>query len=100
MLKKWQFVVLTGLSAAVLAAVLGNAWLQSRNRALQAELNGRAQFVQQSVQLEGLYKEIVKAIAELSLKNNDDQLKAVLNGQGITFSATAAGNPAAPAKPR
>jgi len=65
---------------------IANAVLFSRNRADQIEINGRAQFVQQSAQLENLFNEMVRALAELSARNNDEQLKALLQGVGITFT--------------
>ncbi|MFO1198006.1 MAG: hypothetical protein U1E86_13665 [Burkholderiaceae bacterium] len=92
------FAVLLGAVAIVLAIV--NAALFNGNRAAQADDNGRAQFIQQSVQLEGLYNEMVRALAELSARNGDEQLKAVLQGVGITFSVNgAAAAPGAPANP-
>ncbi len=83
----WSAVAL-GVVAIVLA--ITNAALFNGNRASQADINGRAQFIQQSVQLEGLYNEMVRALAELSARNNDDQLKALLQSVGITFSVNGA----------
>ena len=82
-----------GQAGITLAAALGlvlavaNMVLFEKNRALQAEVNSRAQYIQQSVQLEGLQREIVNAIASLALRNKDDALKTILSQQGITFKA-------------
>ena len=65
------------------------------NRAAQAEVSSRAQYVQQTAQLEPLYREMVKALADLSVRNNDVQLREMLAKQGITLSA----NPPAAAAP-
>ena len=81
-----QFWLTTGLGATALVLAIANAILFSNNRAAQIEVNGRAQFVQQSVQLENLFNEMVRALAELSARNGDEQLKAVLQGVGITFT--------------
>ena len=74
--------------AAALAVVLAftNMILFERNRSLQQEVSSRAQYIQQSVQLEGLHREIVNAIANLAVRNKDDALKTVLTQQGITFN--------------
>lgn len=80
-----------GQAGVTLAAALGlilalaNMVLFEKNRALQAEVSTRAQYIQQSVQLEGLQREIVNAIASLALRNKDDALKTILSQQGITF---------------
>jgi len=98
MLKSGEFLVLTAVGALALLATLANIGLVRSNRALQADANGRAQFVQQTVQLQGLYQEIVKAIADLSVRNKDEALKDVLTQEGITVSinptADGAGSPA------
>jgi len=56
------------------------------NRGGQIEVNSRQQYIQQSIQLEGLYREIVKALADLSIKNNDKQIRDMLASQGITVT--------------
>lgn len=60
------------------------------NRGLQAQVSARSQFIQQSIQLEALNREIVGALANLAVERNDDALKAVLTQHGITLN-TAAG---------
>ena len=88
MLKPWQFWSLTVV--AVVAAVLAvtNIVLYSQNRDTQADIGGRAQYVQQSVQLESLYREMVKALADLSVNKQDKALTELLARQGITVSVT------------
>jgi hypothetical protein len=56
------------------------------NRTLQAEVSGRAQYIQQTVQLEALIREIVTAIANLVTRNNDNALRTVLSQHGITIN--------------
>lgn len=86
MLKKWEFRFLTAVGVVTLLLVIVNAGLFLGNRSSQIEVNNRQQYVQQSIQLEGLYREIVKALADLSIKNNDKQIKDMLASQGITVS--------------
>ena len=96
MLKRSEFWILT-LLALVGAALAGtNMMLFQGNRAAQGEIGGRQQYIQQSIQLEGLYREMVKALADLSIKTQDGDLRTLLAGQGITISA---GPPSAPAAP-
>lgn len=101
MLKKWEFWFLTAVGAATLLLVIVNAVLFLGNRSSQIEVNNRQQYVQQSIQLEGLYREIVKALVDLSVKNNDKQIKDMLASQGITVTvggqgAAAGGDAASP----
>ena len=111
MLLRWQFAVLTVLGAVALALMLLNAGLFTLNRDVQTALGQRQQYVQQTVALESLYRDIVKALAELAVKGNDPQLIAILSAQGLSVtidgpagaaSATATAAPsttaAAPAK--
>jgi hypothetical protein len=88
MLKMWEFSILTGL--ALIGAMLAgaNTMLFQANRAAQADISGRQQYIAQSVQLEGLYREMVKALADLSIKSQDGDLRALLADQGISISVT------------
>lgn len=95
MLKAWEFWTLTIVALAAAALAAANMMMFTQNRAIQVEATGRAQFVQQSVQLEGLYREIVKALADLSVRNQDKALRDLLAAQGITVNAGAQPNPAA-----
>ena len=84
-LGRWQtWVTLAAALGVVLA--LTNMILFERNRTLQGEIGSRAQYIQQTVQLEGLHREIVNAIANLAVRNRDDALKTVLSEHGITIN--------------
>ena len=97
MLARWQFNTLIVLGILSLVLVLANATLFSLNRESQAEITQRQQFVQQSVALEGLYREIVKALAELGARSNDRGILDILAAQGL--NVTLSGAQAAPANP-
>jgi hypothetical protein len=88
MLRTWQYRVLTALGAVALLLVIANGVLFTQNRGAQAELNARQQYLQQTVGLESLYRDIVKALAELGAKNNDQQLLQMLAAQGINVTVT------------
>lgn len=85
-----QYWIVTLLAALCLAATAANAALSLRSRTAQAEVAQRQQFVQQSVQLEGLYKEIVRALAELAARNNDEDVRGMLQRHGISYSVNVA----------
>ncbi|MEO8304099.1 MAG: hypothetical protein ABI724_08260 [Betaproteobacteria bacterium] len=95
MLKKNEFLILTVLAAIGLVLAIANMVMFGQNRASQAEVSGRSQYIQQAAQLEPLYREMVKALGELAVRNNDTQLRDMLAKQGITVSV----NPNPPAAP-
>ena len=97
MLKKNEFWILTALAVIAVLLAVANMILFSQNRAAQAEVTGRSQYIQQAAQLEPLYREMVKAIGELAVRNSDTQLRDMLAKQGITLNAPMA--PPAPAAP-
>ena len=87
-MKEWQFWTLTGIGGLALIVVIVNIMLFMQNRSLQLEVNNRQQFISQSVPLEQLNKDIITALANLSVKNNDEDLKQLLATHGITVSVT------------
>ncbi|MCC7257727.1 MAG: hypothetical protein IT486_05100 [Gammaproteobacteria bacterium] len=95
MLNNNQFLVLTaaGALAIVLAAV--NGFLFTANRALQQQASERAQFIQQSIALEGLYREMVQGLADRGLRTRDEQVRDLLAAEGITLNFDAAPAPGA-----
>ena len=95
-LARWQTWVTIGaaLTPLLVAVDLG---LFERNRALQLELGGRAQVLQQGAQLETLKRELLNAIATLAVRSDDVALRAILAEHGIVPSAP--GTPSAPPGP-
>ena len=97
MLARWQFWVTT-IVALVAAATAAYAMVMSnQNRAAQNDFAGRGRFIQESIQLEGLYRETVKALADLSIRNQDKPLADLLTAQGITVTPPGATPPSAAA---
>ena len=74
---------LTPLAGLTLLLVLVNLLLSLGNRFLRLQVTERQQFLTQSIQLGGLHREIVTALASVAVKNNDEQLKNLLASQGI-----------------
>ena len=77
--------VLTGLAVLMLLLVLVNILVSLGNQSLRLEVNERQQFLAQSMQLEGLHREIITVLATVALKTNNDQLKSLLVSQGINL---------------
>lgn len=86
-MSKGQYWAATFLASACFLAMLTSLVLGYSNASARADVNQRQQFVQQSAQLEGLYKEIVRALAEMGARNNDGDVKAMLAKNGITYTA-------------
>jgi hypothetical protein len=95
---KTQFWITSTLAAASLLLVGGNVALAAMNRGLQGDIALRQQYVQQSVQLEGLYREIVRALAELGARHNDEDVRTLLARHGITYTVAPPPAAAAPRK--
>lgn len=85
---------LTATSILVAVLVLVNIGLFELNRRLQADVSARAQFIQQTGQLEALSREIVNAIATLAVRNNDAALRRILTQHGISLTGPASTEPA------
>lgn len=79
---RWQTLVTLGAAVGV-GLVLTNMILFIQNQALRDDVSSRAQYIQQTVQLGGIHREIVNAIANLAVRNKDDALKTILTQQGI-----------------
>jgi hypothetical protein len=77
--------ILTALGIVLLVLVLVDILLSLGNQSLRAEVNQRQQFLTQSIQLEGLHREIVTVLATVALKTNNDPLKSLLASQGINL---------------
>jgi len=94
MSSRMQSLLLHIIAWTVLALVIANIVLVQTNRGLARENVEKQQFIQGTVTLEALNKEIVNALVELSVKKQDDQLRALLAANGITFNVNPPANPA------
>ena len=97
MLKNNEYRLLSGLGILALVLVGVNIGLYFSNRSLTASVNARAAYIQQSIQIGNFRTGLAKDLAELVVKNHDDQLRAMLSGEGFTINqAPAAGTADAP----
>ena len=66
--------------------VVINISLAQGNRDIRKQVNQRQAFITQSLQLDKVNKQLVNAIAQLAVRNNDSALERVLSDQGITIN--------------
>lgn len=97
MLKGVQYWILVAIGAACLIAVVLNTVLSAGNDSHQREIALRNQYIQQSIQLQGLYQDMVRALANMSVRNKDPQLRDLLAKQGINVTVNPASAAPAPA---
>jgi hypothetical protein len=89
MLSKLEFWILTVLAVLVAVLIAVNMVLFGNNRQVQTEVNERALFIQQTVPLEALSRDIAVALAQLGARSQDEQIRALLSSLGITVSVNA-----------
>jgi hypothetical protein len=95
----WVHRLLLALSGITLVLVVAYIILAQNNRAMQAEVNQRQQFINQSIQLGRINETLIRALAANAEK--DEKLRDLLSQSGITINP-ATGAPekaAAPASP-
>lgn len=86
MLKRSQYLITLVIAGIAAVLVVTNMVIFLANRTTQGEVQTRAQYIQQTAQMEVLYRELVKALADLSVKNQDIQLRDMLAAHGITLT--------------
>lgn len=90
----WLLVVLAGLSAALAVA---NMVLFQDNRTKQTDVAGRQQFIQQTLPLEVLHRELLRALANLAMGDpQDSDLRKLLSGHGVSVKGDSSGSSTVP----
>ena len=84
----WLYWMTVGLSAAAGALIVAYIVLVQDNRTMQAEVNRRQQFINQSIQLGRVNEALIRALAAAAVSNNDDKLRDLLAENGITINAS------------
>jgi hypothetical protein len=87
-LHTWQWWVLTVCGIIVLVLIVTNMALFLGNRDKQININSRQQYIQQSLVLEGLNRDIINALANLAVRNKDGQIADLLTAHGITVTVS------------
>ena len=96
MLRPLQYGLICALAAACVVVVAINAGLYFTNRAAQAHVSARAQYIQQSQAIGALYQQIAKSLANVAVEHHDEEIKALLAGEGFTITPAPATRGAVP----
>jgi hypothetical protein len=91
----WLYWIAVGLSGLTLVLVVTYIVLVQENRSVQAEVNQRQQFINQSIQLGRVNEALIRALAAAALTSKDDRLRELLTQNGITINAAGEAVPAA-----
>jgi hypothetical protein len=89
--EEWLYRVTVGLAGFALILVVAYIVLVQDNRSVQAEVNRRQQFINQSMQLARISEALMRALATAAVNDKDDKLRDLLAQNGITINA--AGEP-------
>jgi len=73
----------TALASLAVLLVIADGWLVTSNESIRAEVTGRQQYINQSVQLSRLNQELVNDLGALAAKNNT-AIRQLLAESGIT----------------
>jgi type II secretory pathway component PulM len=84
----WVDRIVLALSGISLILVVVYLVMSQQNRALQAEINQRQQFINQSVEFSRINNALVQAIARNAAGGKDDKLSALLAQNGIKIKPT------------
>jgi hypothetical protein len=84
----WLYWMTVGLAAAAGALVVAYIVLVQDNRRVQAEVNRRQQFINQSIQLGRINEALIRVLAAAAVSNKDDKLRDLLADNGITINAS------------
>ena len=93
-LERLQYRWLCALGALLIVLVAVNIGLSEATRRLQGLVSARGQYLQQTAAIRDFYQELARALADLAIKNHDDQVRAMLEGEGFKLNAPAASPPA------
>jgi hypothetical protein len=82
----WVYRVILALSGITLILVVVYLILIEQNRAVQAEVNQRQQFINQSIQFGRVNEALVRALAAVAVNDSDNKLRDLLAQNGITIN--------------
>lgn len=103
----WTYRIVLALSGITLILVVVYLVLIEQNRAVQAEVNQRQVFINQSIQFGRVNEALIRALASVAVSEKDDKLRDLLAQNGIAINpqtgapvpAAAPATPAAPSIP-
>ena len=93
----WVYRVVLALSGITFILVIVYLFVAQQNRAVQAEVNQRQQFINQSIQFNRVNDALIRALAAAAVSEKDDKLRNLLAQNGITIDPKTGAPVAAPA---
>ena len=84
----WVYRIVLALSGITLVLVVVYLYLVQANRSVQAEVNQRQQFINQSIQFNRVNDALIRALAATAVSEKDDKLRDLLAQNGITINPT------------
>jgi hypothetical protein len=82
-----QYRWLCALGALLIVLVAVNIGLSEATRKLQGLVSARAQYLQQTGAIRDFYQDLARALADLAIKNNDAQVRGMLESEGFHLNA-------------
>ena len=82
----WGYRVVLALSGITLILVLVYLSVNQQNRSIQAEVNRRQQFINQSIQFGRVNEALIRVMASVAVSDKDDKLRSLLTQNGITIN--------------
>ena len=83
----WVYRIVLALSGITLILVFVYLWVSGQNRAVQAEINQRQQFINQSIQFGRVNEALVRALATVAVNDKDEKLRDLLAQNGISINS-------------
>ena len=93
----WVYRIVLALSGITFVLVVVYLFLVQQNRSVQAQVNQRQQFINQSIQFNRINDALIRALAAVAVNDKDDKLRDLLAQNGITIDAKTGAPVAAPA---
>ena len=93
----WVYRIILALSGITLILVVVYLYQIEQNRSVQAEVNQRQQFINQSIQFNRVNDALIRALAAVAVSDKDDKLRDLLAQNGITINAKTGAPVVAPA---
>lgn len=82
-----QFWLLTLAAGVALVLVALSMMLARSNQAIQSEIDNRQQYINQTIRISRLNTRFIQALANVSARTGDEQIRLLLADHGISFSA-------------
>ena len=98
--EEWLYLVTVGLAGFALVLVAAYIFLVQDNRSVQAEVNRRQQYINQSMQLARVSEALIRALAAAAVNDKEDKLRDLLAQSGITINAAGDPERAPPSAPQ